>query len=494
MTSFLHALLGISVTGGIFILAAVLIRTGVKNRLPKRFLTLLWGAVLVHLLLVTGASSPTSIYNHIGLRAPAALDVGQPAGSPFSPEWDKSTPVAQSGSVEAAFAPGSEGAQLAAVAFSVWLIGAVTLGMVCLWCNWTTRNRFAEAILLRANPTVERWRQGKKNSIKVYVSDRTPTPISCGLLKPRIILPSDFDMRNASQLESVLEHEYIHGSNYHNVMKFLVGAAVVVHWFNPLVWLFWILFNHDVELVCDEQVLRNLGAKRRAEYAHSLVAVAERVTVGQPLVSAFNARNLRERIVDVMGFKPTSRYWLIPEILLVAMLYALFGTHSATGGSPTPAPKAVLHQETLPIPPELIEWKYPQGVDEQSAALSLVGGGTVIKSEIDGKRAKELVEFKIVSEDRVYTIKLDPNTRSLVKYERKALKKTLVPNDLSPYISAERAKEIALQTLGEGRVVGMEFKQSKSGAFKYEVTVVKANKKYEVELDALHGNVLEVDD
>lgn len=496
MTDFLRAVLGASLTGGVFILAAVLVRAGVRNRLPKRFLVLLWAAVLAHLLMLVWAPSPTSIYNYIGFHHPEVLEEAiyqGPASTPPAPVPSVEPPL---GTVSLdSPSPASSGGRVGVLTI-VWLAGVVVLGVVFVSSFVAGRRRFADAILLKGNLAVDRWRLRRKRPVQVYVSDRTTTPLSCGLFRPRIVLPLDFEKANAAQLESVLEHEYVHGSNYHNVMKVLVGVAVAVHWFNPAVWLFWLLFNHDIELACDELVLRNLGADRRAEYAHSLVAVAERAVVTLPLVSAFNARNLRERIVDVMGFKRSSGLWLVPEVLLVTALFAVFGTAPAVSLSLVPQPTSTIDAvegDVAAVPTEFAEWTYPSGADPLDMALSIAGGGIVVKNEIDRKNGKETAEFKIVSGNFEHTIRLDTAARTMVKYERKEVKRPLVPDDLAGVIPVEEARRVAVQATGGGQAVGIELKRTKAGIFVYKVKVVQGGGKYEVEMNAVDGRILDVD-
>ena len=423
MTDFLQTLLGVSATGGVFILAAILVRAGMKNRMPKHFLLLLWAAVLAHLLLFAATPSPTSIYNYITFHNPLTLE--QP------PHQEKAPPQQRPGGAPAKL-PAQPSEWPAALPF-VWLAGMGILAAGFAFCYWTTRKRFDDAILLKGAPAVDRWLRDRKRSVRVYVSDRTATPLSYGLLRPRIILPLDFARDNADRIESVLEHEYVHGSHYHNVMKFLVCIAVIAHWFNPLVWLFWLLFNHDLELACDELALRGIGVHRKAEYAHSLVAVAERMVTPLPLVSAFNARNLRERIVDIMGFKRSSGYWLIPEILLAASLFALFGTApAASGKADAPMTGEAMHPASV------------------------------------------VAVAPVVPEVRLAPMDAEP--------------------ELPRFIPMHQARRLAVDALGGGEAVEIELKQTRSGGFEYEVNVLYGNEEYEVTLDALDGRVLEIDD
>ncbi|MDR1745287.1 MAG: hypothetical protein LBS30_06005, partial [Planctomycetota bacterium] len=219
MTDFLQTLLGVSATGGIFILAAILVRAGMKNRMPKHFLILLWAAVLAHLLLLVGTPSPTSIYNYVTFHRPLLLEQAlYREEAPLRERADPAGTAAANHDAPGAGVPANP-AEWPTAALLVWLAGVGILGAGFAFCYWKTVKRFGDAILLKGDPAVERWLRDRKRSVRVYVSDRTTTPLSYGLLRPRIILPLDFDRDNAARVESVLEHEYVHGSHYHNVMK-----------------------------------------------------------------------------------------------------------------------------------------------------------------------------------------------------------------------------------------------------------------------------------
>lgn len=285
MSGFLQTLAGVSVTGGVFILAAILVRSGVKNRLPKHFLVLLWAAVLAHFVLMPGIASPTSVYNYIALRSPVTADAPAQA-VPFVVPASGPEGAAE-GVPRSVALPGNAGgnAVWTAAAFYVWLGGAAVLLAFFLGAYWRTVRRFDCAFLLKNQANVDAWRRRQTRPVRIYVSDRTDTPLAFGLLRPRIVLPRTLDLADAALVEGILQHEYTHCRHFHNAMKMCVYLVLAAHWFNPLVWLYWLLFSHDVELACDESVIAAIGPARRAAYAHSLVAVASKMRLPFPLAS-----------------------------------------------------------------------------------------------------------------------------------------------------------------------------------------------------------------
>lgn len=398
---FIHSLFWVSLTGGVFILAAILVRAGVKHRLPKQFLVLLWAAVLLHFIFMQGTPSPTSIYNYVHFSGPvappsASLNATQPP-----------SPVAEAAANTSTAAPtSSPGIGASGVLFAIWVAGAVAMLGIFIGNYLFTSRRFADAILLKNQSAIEAWRSRRRRPPDVYASDRTTTPLAMGFLRPRIILPSGLDLSNAPLVESVLEHEHVHCRHFHNALKVLVYLAVALHWFNPLVWLCWLLFNHDIELACDERVIRVIGPEKRAEYAHSLVAVAEKAIVPLPLISAFSARSLKERIVDIMGYKRSTTLLVATEFGLAAALFAVFGTAPSSlglaAGPGVSPPAATVPRRPMPagvIPPDDADTagmenarrealaRYPQGRVRGCELKRRHSGGYVyeVDMEVDGK-------------------------------------------------------------------------------------------------------------
>ena len=97
-------------------------------------------------------------------------------------------------------------------------------------------------------------------------------------------------------------HEYVHIQRWDALWKLLFALALCIHWFNPLVWLMFVLANRDLELTCDERVIRHFGAGTKQNYAHSLIRMAEQRSKFAPLYSGFSKHVAAERIESIMKF------------------------------------------------------------------------------------------------------------------------------------------------------------------------------------------------
>lgn len=162
----------------------------------------------------------------------------------------------------------------------IWFIG------VCAFCLYSIRSysklkkKLQSAVLLRDN---------------IYISQVVGTPFALGLRNPKIYLPSNL----ADAQEYVIAHEQTHLARRDNLAKILGYVVLILHWFNPLVWLAFKLFVTDMEMSCDESVIRNSKEDIRKEYSQSLLELSiEKSTLGIPM--AFAEGNPKERIKNVM--------------------------------------------------------------------------------------------------------------------------------------------------------------------------------------------------
>lgn len=152
-------------------------------------------------------------------------------------------------------------------------------------------------------------RLGAHRGTSVRQSDRISTPLTYGIFHPVILMPKSTDWENAQQLQYVLTHEYVHICRFDALTKLLVTCALCVHWFNPMVWIMWLFFNRDVEISCDESVVRRMGESSRSAYAMMLIRMeADRSRVAplcSGLLSKIGKNAMEERITAIM--KSSSR-------------------------------------------------------------------------------------------------------------------------------------------------------------------------------------------
>ena len=134
------------------------------------------------------------------------------------------------------------------------------------------------AVPVEDHAVITKWREKYRlfRPLAIVRSDKVDSPASIGILRPRIIFPQKMNLDNEQLIRYILVHEYIHIRRFDTLWKLLALCAVCVHWVNPLVWVMLALLNRDLELSCDEMVLRHFGGTERASYAHSLIDMAER--------------------------------------------------------------------------------------------------------------------------------------------------------------------------------------------------------------------------
>ena len=198
----------------------------------------------------------------------------------------------------------------------VWLAGAALLLLSSLTSMLRLRRRLVGAVRLRDN---------------IYLADRIPSPFVMGLLRPRIYLPSTL---KEVERGYILLHEQHHIRRRDHLAKLLAFLALCIHWFNPLVWLAFILSGRDMEMSCDEAVVRKLGEDIRADYSASLLSLStgRRIVAGTPL--AFGEGDAGGRIRNLLNWKRPQPWVLIACAAVCAGLIALCAANPESG---TPA-------------------------------------------------------------------------------------------------------------------------------------------------------------
>ncbi len=172
----------------------------------------------------------------------------------------------------------------------------------------------------------ERFFHGFCHKTQVRVSDRVDTPLTYGVFRPVILLPKKLEWEETGQLEYILWHEFMHIYHCDTVMKLLAVFVCCIHWFNPLVWLMYILLNRDVELACDESVVRRKGVSEKSVYANVLINMeAERNRI-RPLCSNLSLNAIEKRIRSIMVIRRFSMGAVAIAVGLVMSVTVVFAT------------------------------------------------------------------------------------------------------------------------------------------------------------------------
>ena len=164
------------------------------------------------------------------------------------------------------------------------------------------------------------------SSERVFVCDEIDTPFIFGMLRPIVYLPSGLDHKT---IENVLAHELAHIKRYDHIRKQLGYLIVAIHWFNPLVWLSYILFCRDIELACDEMVISNMSARQKKSYANSLLLCSTRKRFVTVYPIAFGEVGVATRVRQILNYKKPSFYLILVLFIVTSTLLTCSFTRAA---------------------------------------------------------------------------------------------------------------------------------------------------------------------
>lgn len=199
------------------------------------------------------------------------------------------------------------------------------------------------------NDIVKEWLLSHKirRKISVRQSDCISAPLAYGFFRPVILMPKGIKWENSRQLQYILEHEFIHIRRLDAVAKLFLAAAVCVHWFNPVVWIMYVLANRDMELSCDEGVIRHFGLCAKSDYALSLIHMEEIKGGLISLGNNFSKNAAEERIIAIMKLQKLSVPAYILAFVFVLGITAVFATSAAaTGQEAAAGQQAIVGRET----------------------------------------------------------------------------------------------------------------------------------------------------
>ena len=297
-------IVNMSISASWLVLAVLLLRLVLKKA-PKWVSVLLWGFVAVRLI------CPFSIESMLSL-IPSAETVSPEIMMDWTPEISTgigSVDTVINPIITQTFAPNPATSAnplqiLIPVAGILWLAGIAAMLLYTAVSYFLLRRRVATAVLFRNN---------------IYQSENVDSPFVLGIIKPKIYLPFQMDGKN---LEHVIAHEESHIRRKDHWWKPFGFVLLALHWFNPLMWLGYILLCRDIELACDEKVIKEMDNENRADYTQALVAcsVNRRRIAACPL--AFGEVGVKERVKSVMNYKKPA-FWIIIAAIVTCIAVAI---------------------------------------------------------------------------------------------------------------------------------------------------------------------------
>ena len=302
-TAFLK-LANMSISASWLVLAILVLRLVLKKA-PKWVNVILWGIVAVRLI------CPFTIESALSL-IPSTQTIPMNIEMAAKPAIDSGVGVVNSmvnPMIAASFTPNPAASAnplqiwipLIAV---IWLFGMVLMFLYTAISYWRLNRKIDTAVLYRDN---------------IFQSEHVSSPFVLGIIKPKIYLP--FHM-NEQDLQHVVAHEQAHIRRKDHWWKPLGFLLLTVYWFNPLMWVAYVLLCRDIELACDEKVIEQLNSEQRANYTQALVAssVNRRMISACPL--AFGEVDVKERVKSIMNYrKPT--FWIIVVSTVACAIVAI---------------------------------------------------------------------------------------------------------------------------------------------------------------------------
>lgn len=303
-----------SISGGAMIIVIALIRILFYHRLPKRTFPILWVAVAIRLLIPYSLPCSFSIFSLWGKGEKASQTV---VINPVKHKYDFSA--------TAAFC----GVRTEDILTVIWIIGILLCAAFFIFSYVKSIRQFRESLPF-SNDFVKEFLASHSLSRKISVrcSDRISTPLTYGIFRPTILIPKKLEQIGNEDLEFVLTHEYIHIRRFDALFKLVLTTVLCLHWFNPLVWLMYVLANRDIELSCDDGVIHMLGESKKEAYALSLIHMEESKSGLYPLVNHYGKNAVKERIVAIMKFKKNAWWAAAIAACLAIGSAAVFATTS----------------------------------------------------------------------------------------------------------------------------------------------------------------------
>lgn len=304
MSEIFLKIINMSISASYIVLAVLLLRLLLKKA-PKWITVALWGIVAVRLV------CPFSIESVLSL-IPSSEVVSPDIMMDRTPEINTGIPVINqvinpviSGSFTPDPGTSANPLQLWIPVFAaIWIVGMVALLIYTVISYAKVRRKIGTAVLYKDN---------------IYQSENVLSPFVLGIIKPKIYLP--FNM-NEKDMEHVVAHEMAHIRRKDHLWKPLGFLLLALHWFNPLMWLGYVLLCRDIELACDEKVIKELDHDARADYSQALLtcSVNRRMIVACPL--AFGEVGVKDRVKSVLNYKKPA-FWIIIAAVVACVVVAV---------------------------------------------------------------------------------------------------------------------------------------------------------------------------
>ena len=309
MSELFLKIVNMSISASWIVVAVLALRFCLKKA-PKWVNVLLWGIVAVRMVFPFSIESVLSLIPSAETISPTIMMEQSPSVQTGVPALNHVINPVISGSFTPALGASANPLQIwIPVLAGIWLFGIAALFLYSAVSYCRLRRKVCEAVILRDN---------------IYQSENVCSPFVLGIIRPKIYLPYHMDSREVGH---VIAHEQTHIRRKDHWWKPLGFLLLTIHWFNPLMWLSYVLLCRDIELACDEKVIGKMGNAQRADYTQALVAcsVDRRLIAACPL--AFGEIGVKERVKSVMNYKKPAFWIVLASVIVCAVIAVCFLTN-----------------------------------------------------------------------------------------------------------------------------------------------------------------------
>ncbi len=332
MSGFFLSIINMSISASWIVLAVLLLRLLLKKA-PKSITVLLWGIVAIRLICPFSVESVMSLI-------PSAETITKAPDAP-RPHFESGVTIIDNQVndylgghyYEGVTRPTGYFADITTILAIVWIVGIVVLLGYTIISYLRVKNKIGTAILLRDN---------------IYQSENVVSPFVLGIIKPKIYLP--FNM-NEQDMNHVIAHENAHIRRKDHWWKPFGFLVLTLHWFNPLMWLGYVLLCRDIELACDEKVVKEFNNEQKADYSQALLtcSVNRRIIAACPL--AFGEVGVKDRVKSVLNYKKPA-FWIVVIAIIASIAVAVCFLTNPTSNKL----KNIENSSSIPTSKETIVW------------------------------------------------------------------------------------------------------------------------------------------
>ena len=346
-------LIHMTVTAGLMILLSLFIRHFFLTKVPKVTFVVLWLLVIIRLLvpfeIPFGMRLP-EIFNNLSTTQPELSlllfdgTVSLSTKSFYLAEQNVGVYPIHSEILNFF----SESMML-----GMWTVGMITMVLYFMVNHVKFLHYVSDSIPVENKYLLEltnKYQSKLKRQIQIRQSQKIVSPLTYGVISPIILIPKTFNFSQPGQLEYVFAHEYIHIKRFDCLIKIIATIVLCIHWFNPLVWLMYVVLQRDIELACDEKVLGLFPEQAKLTYALTLIDLAKKQNKTIPVYSYFSKYSgIEERIKMMAGKNKKSWFGATLAVLLVSgTMVVLASEPEEYLNSETPVEEIVEHENYSP--------------------------------------------------------------------------------------------------------------------------------------------------